>query len=476
MKRREFIQQVGMAAATLAVIPRISPRISMPNPAVRELLDKRVLTAKHFELGDGSFLGNFHIGHIHFPTGALKDGTLDDIDTTLNYNAVSKSYQMTSASYEAEVGLYGGVRFHNVDHFIEFRLPNPNKVQATAYSGSEFGRLGKGLIWRDILQDGGHQIVEARNGSLAKIFHFDKTPVSSTIEFLVEGSSGIKMSNGISDFNLANRVEIIKSRQGRFGSLYRQSFIRQPRAWNHRHESVDTELRFRLVGGKVLCQKIIPRSFIDGTFTEPGAWLEADTTTSFYAGSGDGWVQNSNANFSACRDASSGTDGQSTTDATYNCACTFVDGPVYAISRHHFPCDTSTIGASAIVTACIMNIYYTAGAGLQRGYLVLSTQASVTALVAADYSAFGGNAGTTYLNISPGYNGFTVSTGNINKTGYTKLGVKHSKDYLGSGASEYNDFAGRFSEYTGAGSDPYLSVTYATSSGKRKPPPTIVIY
>ena len=110
---------------------------------------------------------------------------MQDIDTVAVYNSTSRIYSMTHASYEAEIGLYGDVRFHNVDHSVTFTLDNPAKIEAVT-SDDDFGKAGRGLIWRDIIQKGGHQIVQLRSGSLAKIFHFDEKPKSNTIDFAVD--------------------------------------------------------------------------------------------------------------------------------------------------------------------------------------------------------------------------------------------------------------------------------------------------
>ena len=492
--RREFVQKLGVGVIGAMSLPLIGsiPRISMPNPAVTELLGKRSLTAKHFDIGNGSFNGLCHIGHLHFPDGPLKNGLLKDINTTLRYNAISKVYQMVDASYEAEIGLYGDVRFYNVDHSIEFRLPNPNKVQPVP-SDNVWGKLGKGLIWRNIIQDGGHQIVEARNGSLAKIFRFEKKPLSNVIEFQVVGSQGLKFFDGANE-----KVPAFVQTKKQFnfkGASNRLSWIRQPRAWNHRHESVDVELRFRLQDGKVLCQKIIPQSFIDKTFTESGAWLETDTTTSFYAGTGDGLLNASNA-YQIFADIRVNTTHRTasllgTDDYTFGFFSADAGNPdkYYHLYRYGCSIDTSGIPDTDEISEATFYMYVInnyAGLGADEGSLVNFMPATPNSFVAEDFSQFGTTeqasnrfpiSGATGVYKSVTLN--ATGRGNISKTGWTNLGIRSEWDRSGTfGGTWVADSSAtlhmRFADYTGTDSDPYLSVTY-TSAGRRKPP-VIVIY
>ena len=105
-----------------------------------EIAQRRTLTSKIFQDGN-LFHGNFHIGHIHYPSGLSKDGLLSDIDTTLQYNSISKIFGMTKASYDAEIGLYGDVRFHNVSGSLAVTIPNLSKIEGVPYNGSPFGLL-----------------------------------------------------------------------------------------------------------------------------------------------------------------------------------------------------------------------------------------------------------------------------------------------------------------------------------------------
>jgi hypothetical protein len=441
---------------------------------MRELVEKRTATAKHFDLGNGICRLEAHIGQIHYRDGASKDGAFQAIDTTLEYYEALRGFGVTQASYEAQIGLYGDVRFFNVDHSLEFRLPNANKIEAQPYAGSEFGRLQKALIWRDILQPGGHQIVEARNNSLVKIFRFDQRPISNIIEFQAIPSAGVKFSDGQSDFDLTKEASrSIKGRQGLFHSDGRLSWIRQPRAWNHRGEIVDVELQFFRRGNQVWLRKIIPQDFIDRTFNEARAWLECDTTTSFYAGAGDGCYQRQIASpgetFSAIRSgAQTGSNLGSAYDYDAILVATTTASQYNYLYRAVFPIDTSSMGY-ADVSAATFYLY-----GYSRNYgFAQEPSLSLDHYTAAGYpiTNYDGVKQAPDILLSnftvTNYNSYALNaTGrqNINVIGTTQLATRISYDIdnapptWASGAQAY--FQSYFSEQTGTANDPYLSVTY----------------
>ena len=462
-----------------------------------ELVDKRSLTAKHFELGLSPenlllFRAICNTGHIHFQDGPLKDGLFRNIDTTPEYNPITKLYSMTQASYEAEIGLYGRIRFHNVDHSIEFQLPNPNRVQAQGYEGSVWCAQGKGFIWRDIIQDGGHQIVECRNGSLAKIFRFEKAPESNVIEFLVSTSEGVSFQSGVdrldvspsamvarksmslkNSFGMKGPAQIdsvlsIVGQQETLGTEDRTSWIRQPRCWNHRGEGVDVELLFFQRDGELWAQKIIPQAFIDATFIDANAWLECDTTTSFYTGSGDGVYQAGPYSEAFATLRGEAQSNATTNGTTGNCARVDTDYSTYCkyLYRSPFPIDSSSLTSAVLITDGTFNL---------RGYAKAnnagSNDISLDHFTSLDFAA--GNTVRQASDIAyasfdvAGWNVFTLNAtglGNINKTGTTYFGTRLQWDMdngtPGSGSSLATFFQVYFSE---GAYPPYLSVTYTFS-------------
>lgn len=434
-------------------------------------MEKRSATAKQFDLGNGIHRLEAHVGHIHFRDDALKDGSFRDIDTTLEFNPMSQSFQMTKASYEAEIGLYGDVRFFDVDHSLEFRLPNPNRVQARSYGGSAFGLIQKALIWPNILQPGGHQIVEARNNSLAKIFHFERKPLSNVVEFQVIASAGVKFSDGITDFDLTKEAsQSIKGRQGLFHSDGRLSWIRRPRAWNHHGEVVDVELQFFQRGNQVWLRKMIPQDFIDRTFVGVGAWLETDLTTSFYAGAGDGVYYRRGVDETWSNIRSGAQTGYDITSSTV----VLLLSASYTSSRYEnfhrlvFPEDTSLLGLDAMITGATQYLYCS-GKGDDLGGDGIGLDHYTTAGYAiGNYSGVRQASDVLYANVSTvAYTAFALNaTGlsNINKTGVTQIAARLKRDLDNSAptwqaglSNYYNIYC---SEQAGTSNDPYLAVDY----------------
>jgi hypothetical protein len=471
MDRRDFILDSAILGGSLLA----SRYISFGQTKQTEILAKRTLTQKTFNLGNGSKRLNAHIGHIHYQSGALKNGAMSEIDTTLNYNAKSAKYSMTNASYEAEIGLYGDVHFHNVDSAIEFALANPNRVQAEAYTGSEFGKIGKALIWKDIIDKGAHQIVECRNGSLVKIFHFDIAP--KNLNALTTAKPTAEKAFVLSTATTARSLEL--------KSASKTTFIRKTTAWNHRGESIGIELSFYLdKGGKLRAVKTLPQEFVDKTFTELGAWLECDTTTSYWAGAGDGMCQRYDgvpATWASIR---------AYADAMYTSRTSmYAFSSLYpTVDRIFIPIDTEGIIGN-ITTA----ILYTSTPGqaedkTRNAVLVLTTQDDPTNLVVGDYSRLtlnspaegaGRKAQSDWVNIAEYYSWQLNSTGIgwINKTGYTLLGVREEWDVDNATTAPTSDSGIRlYSEYFDSSVAAYLDVTYSEGETARRKPPIVVTY
>ena len=463
-----------------------------------ELLDKRSFTAKHFLLDEPYIdptngqpirqsLAECHIGHIHFRDGALKDGDFRDIDTSLNFNPVSKLYTMTSASYEAEIGVFGDIRFHNVDHSIQFTLPNPFKVEAEGYD-SDWGKLGKGLIWRDLIQDGGHQIVSVRNNSLQKVFHFDKPPKSNVIDFAVSLSGDklpVFLKQTASIPLVMTKDFSVKGEQLLFGNpaLGKTSFIRPTRAWNHRGESVDVDLSFYFgKDGKLQATKTIPQDFIDRTFTSKGAWLECDITTSYYAGAGDGVYYRYQASGTWSALYSGAEYSNVTTSPSYGMAeldaHASISDNYTLMERSCFPIDTSGMGASATVTSATFYVY--GSAKVSDGFYLpaLSIDHYTTAGYAVgNFNGVRQASDISYASFSiSGYNAFALNgTGisNVSTDSTTKLAGRLNYDIDNSPPTWYATYKVYFnihySEETGTSQDPYLSATYVLPTNPVSP-------
>ena len=203
-------------------------------------------------------------------------------------------------------------------------------------------------------------------------------------------------------------------------------------------------------------------------------------TTDFYAGAGDGRVNNSNSSttWATIHDAATGNASSSVATTTNIYATTSAPSTTFTCIRSFFPIDTSGLSDTCTVTAAdfVFNINSVANSGTQTPALVQTSQASTSSLVSADFDQCGAisnpTEGATRLTISStGIKTFSLnSTGLtwISKSDYTKLGVRSGNldcDNVSptDGVDEALIIADT-SEATGTSTDPYLSVTWSEST------------
>lgn len=165
----------------------------------------------------------------------------------------------------------------------------------------------------------------------------------------------------------------------------------------------------------------------------------------------------------------------------------------YAIRRAGFAFDTSALGADAILSAVVLNLYSTDTYHVNTydtvdGSLnVVSFSPSNPGTFAeTDYNSFGTTIYTTMsyadYTVSNGYKNFTLdATGRstINKTGVSVLGMRIGSDISGTGltwkASADVAVGIRWVDYTGTASDPSMDITYTSGTpAVYKPSPIMV--
>lgn len=195
-----------------------------------------------------------------------------------------------------------------------------------------------------------------------------------------------------------------------------------------------------------------------------------NTTSTFYAGAGDGSVYVANSSWSTARGASSGTAAY--TDATrYMMADK--DASTYTVARTYFPFDTSSIPDTDDISSATFSVDNSGGEGTRSAVLILTTTSSETTLTGTDFAALTlnspseGTASRVALT-SIGYKDFIMNAtgiGWISKTGYTKLGLRLSNDVDDSAPTVRNYVLLYCSEQTGTTNDPVLVVTHAAGGG-----------
>ena len=196
------------------------------------------------------------------------------------------------------------------------------------------------------------------------------------------------------------------------------------------------------------------------------------TTTSFNAGAGDGCCYNQNNGYTwaqARGNASSDTANYTSSTINSGGGVAF-SSPNYYCGRIYYPTDTSSIGASATITAAVLNAYTTlVGGGSTFDDwacdLIQTSQASTSSLATSDFSAITYTSG---VRSNPGDNSYGTWTFNatgltwVSKTGFTKVGLVHKFDFDNTTPTINTSITPTFSE--SASNKPYIDVTYTAAS------------
>lgn len=199
-------------------------------------------------------------------------------------------------------------------------------------------------------------------------------------------------------------------------------------------------------------------------------------TLGAYSTSGDGFVRNTDtsSSWATLRAAATGTGAfYTSTNTNFAYVDNQDDGFARYIDRSFFAFDTSGLTSAATVTAATFKVWVVAtpnDAGVFGSLcLVGGTQASTSSLATTDFGSCGTTELATRLAVSGlttgAYNTFTLNSSGIaaiNKTGYTKLCIRHSSDLDNSAPTTYTycGVSGYYSDQTGTSNDPALEVTY----------------
>lgn len=206
-----------------------------------------------------------------------------------------------------------------------------------------------------------------------------------------------------------------------------------------------------------------------------GFFVKNTKADTFYVGAGDGYVAYSGNNWSTVRGASTGDEASHT--ASYIKIDRRFISPNFYLSRAFFPADTSSIPDTDTITSAILHIKSDGGCGNTGETVTLvavtTSQSSPTSLSTADFNQIGSiNLGTdTVVNdATPEWVDIIISNpdSNINKTGYTKLGIREKDfDFDNVQPSANAGFVCFYpSEETGTDNDPYYEITYSPSAAE----------
>ena len=204
-----------------------------------------------------------------------------------------------------------------------------------------------------------------------------------------------------------------------------------------------------------------------------GFFFIGSTTTSYYAGAGDGATVNAyDTDWQTIREEGTASQGLRLNPTKVRA---FKDGTTddrFGIGRAFYPIDTSAIPDTDEISSATLSLY--ANTKQTTVNLVMSnqTQSNTAALALADYDQITLNSPTEYATrkssgdySTSAYVGWSLnSTGlaGISKTGYTKLSIRTANDVDDSEPANATYLGIYFygSTETGTTKDPYLSVTY----------------
>jgi hypothetical protein len=478
---------------------------------VIERLGDRTYTRKVFDREDGKRVSHFHLGHIHYrptPGAALEEVNLQWEDMGTHWRMVQASYRVFVAKDFAAADLIRfDSRFEGADQtvFYEPRAlvwatgRNMGNVQPFRTHQAVTGALtGDTIRYTDAFGAGLHVEVSLRRSGISKELVIDSqaavgAPPTANHRLVwmnryrSTGVTGVldttgRTWNGNGTFDDAADNGFRLSGDAGPGIFVRPAraedasgrYTRLPVVWASRDAAL---WQAKLIPNAVLTQATYP--------------LRADTVTSFFAGAGDGYVEDaSSASWDVVHDATSGTLADPT-GTTLRVGVGFFNPGQFNIRRAFFPVDTSGLPDGDSISAAT---FYAKPSALTANadddgddWFVLvgpTTQASNTTLAVGDYdqceaintpqeitgsrhdySTFSTSAYTSWaLNAT----GLSI----VSKTGYTLIGMREGHDVIDSQYNGPNNNSNQLrfhtSEATGTSNDPYLEVTH--SSGVRRVP------
>ena len=509
-----------------------------------ELKELRSYNSKHILIG--SFANgeqvrqmNAHTGHIHYKDKIT--GKLENIDNTL----IPKGdyFEMDKASYGLKIPRWSDefIRFDNqfegADHSIELRPVGQRK---------EFIKTDKcHLLAKDVFGQGIDIELGAGYNSFRKevVINEKPTDLSKDLELKFEiKADGLKLKyapyeldqatldkilplqelvydthkkrlKALTEKKVLNEIEqqeikdIQDEREFLVGKIDRlrrkvwdktntresildfwfddeqgkRSHFRRFMVWDSKGNAQKIKVRLTNENGKLFLTKIIPKEFLEKAIYP----VRTDTTTSYAATAGDGFVyyqSPSSESWDVVHDKTVGTGVDYTGTVEYAFVIRGGGGIACQIYRSFIPIDTSALPTGAVISAATLNLYIHSIAescdddAQAYSTVVQTTQASTNSLITEDYDQCGAvdnpTKGSNDINTVAGLTVDAWGVWTLNAAGrswivddgITKLGIREGHDIedISSAVCSYNWANFRSSEYADTASDPYLSVTYTT--------------
>jgi hypothetical protein len=465
-----------------------------------ELRHLRTLNSKHYDNGDGTTLGCFGVGHQCYKNKLGVGDSVGDfrsLDWTLTpvegggWTFLFHSFHPTVPQF-ADGWLTFRDMFDDKDQTVGFkpvcshvegRLVLPEALEA---EGLDKLTGVNAVVYDSAFGDGIDYVVYFTRSQMKKcvrIKEASKQNQDYSFKFELELPYGVTMWRVGSDgseyqFEGTSDKDFDSDKRTELRTAEGTTFFKPFQMWDSKSKETCV-VSYSVEDGVKFLTKHVPAAFMESSEGD----VFTDTTTSYYAGAGDGRtcsVLGLGTTWATLR-SNGGTFSDYT--AAQN---VIVQGEEIAtndwdMSRGHFPVDTSGIGAGNTVSSASFKVFYSTAVGYLSTEtinpanlaLVASTAASNTVLANSDYAQVGTtrlcDTDVTIANFVSSDGTFALNaTGvaTVNTTGYTKFAFRSTNDFSDSTAPVVTkrSYVGACnSEYSGTAKDPILTVTYAAT-------------
>lgn len=474
----------------IEIIPVEPPALLAAAPGLPAEEDARtkIVSLGVNEVGESMYKASIYTSdtlYIDRQTGALAD-----IDTYLH--AGISGWDMTKAPYTAHLSNTSGskaVTFRTGDTELYFAPLSEKEVLGELQES----RSGQKVVYPDAIGAGVDMEITLDTTSLRKdavlrtkasLNSLKTTEEFAEVPFLMQASEPIDISVGgksIQDagpLTTGEEAEVI----GKNGTV---AYLWPPVAVDAEGNSTPIEITYATTTDGIILTKHLPLKWLESAVFP----VRTDVVVSYYAvEDGDGEVyKGGNSDWSTVHNASTGTADRTSTTANVK-AHKIYRGNL-TLYRFAVPFNTSALPDDAIITAANLKVYVDSkndddNDGNDFIRVVQNTTYSATNLESDDYDQIGSvsnpTAGASDIDIG------TISTnawltfslnstgrGWINKTGYTKLGLREGHDAVNDPVTDSTTTGIniRTANYGGSAtsSDPVLEVTYHVNNAPTAP-------
>ncbi|MDY6987456.1 MAG: hypothetical protein SWQ30_05300, partial [Thermodesulfobacteriota bacterium] len=455
-----------------------------------ELVERRTLTSKTFDNGDGTLTLETRGAHVHYVDE--ETGELRDCDTTLT--DMGERWTQSKASYACDIPKHadGSLVFRDLfENKHQTVVMRPLAAHVRGRIDDSDGWVKKRILYRHAYGKGLHLRVTAGNVGLFKeviienkpdplrdlAFDFEISLPSEEHLYVQDRPTGGSFQKvALKELVLTNGQELLIGD----GPTHENAFsrIQKIRVWDSSGEARAGRLEFYRRGSTICFRKIVPKEFL-ASATYP---VYTDDTVTYYAGTGDGYTNKGNDfDWDITHDATESATAQYTVTESYFCRTGKDGSNHYIITRVFFPFYTEPLPDTANILDATLSLYVTTKQNADNDgedffVVVQTTQPSTSALTIDDYDLCGsvnspteGSNRVDCGNITTGqYNDWTLNTtglGWISKTDWTKLGMREGHDVLDhpivAAINQKNRINGYWADQSGTTTDPKLFITYS---------------